>query len=198
MIRIVFVAIWFCLVFPVLGQNQPNPFDLKYRPKGSKTTVLPSPQKKTPQPADIKSPDSLIERPVAPENVPGTKADSTSFQIQEDTSGAPSGINPFEKAGASQDTSLGISSGTKLDTNKTESVNIIPLVRGKHMSKGVQIFFLLFSLLLLMFIVNVERNFVKDLWKVISNENYSSLHLRNQKNTMRQILFMMGYIVFLI
>jgi hypothetical protein len=46
--------------------------------------------------------------------------------------------------------------------------------------------------------VNVERTFVRDLWRVISNENYSSLHHRNQRHTMRQILLLMGYLVFIL
>ncbi|HJW31491.1 MAG TPA: DUF4271 domain-containing protein, partial [Saprospiraceae bacterium] len=75
--------------------------------------------------------------------------------------------------------------------------SIVPPALVRNSSKGFQIFFLLLSLLFLIFIVNVERNYVRDLWRVISNENYSSLHHRNQRNTMRQILLMMGYAVFI-
>ena len=196
MIRIVFVAIWFCLALSVLGQNQPNPFDLQYRPKGSKTTVLPSSPKKSPNPTVIKPLDSLVDRSTVPQNEPEPGVDTASFQINKDSTDAGMGVNPFEKGVSSPDSS--ISKITPVDSGKIESVKINPLTHGKRVSKGVQIFFLLFSLLLLIFIVNVERNFVKDLWKVISNENYSSLHLRNQRNTMRQILFIMGYVVFLI
>ena len=98
--------------------------------------------------------------------------------------------NPFEV-----DKSAKIDSSVAVEEVKVE----VPTKKEtRRPSKGIQIFFLLLSLLFLIFIVNVERSFVRDLWKVISNENYSSLHLRNQRNTMRQILLLMGYLVFMI
>jgi hypothetical protein len=81
---------------------------------------------------------------------------------------------------------------------KATAEKIIPPAPARPPTRGFQIFFMLLSLLFLIFIVNVERSFVRDLWRVISNENYSSLHHRNQRNTMRQILLMMGYTVFII
>jgi hypothetical protein len=65
-------------------------------------------------------------------------------------------------------------------------------------ARGFQITFLLFALLLLIFIVNVEQGYVRDMWRVIANENYSSLQQRNQRSTMRQILTFLGYVVFIL
>jgi hypothetical protein len=104
--------------------------------------------------------------------------------------------NPFEKKTV-PDTSV-IQTKTPLTAEpgtKTEPIRGKKPIQGS--ARGFQIFFLLLSLLFLIFIVNVERSFVRDLWRVIANENYSSLHHRNQRNTMRQILLIMGYVVFI-
>jgi hypothetical protein len=114
-----------------------------------------------------------------------------------DTSLNASSHNPFEKKDENDTTQTLVSPIVEKDTAAAKEPSIVPPALIKNSSKGFQIFFLLLSLLFLIFIVNVERNYVRDLWRVIANENYSSLHHRNQRNTMRQILLLMGYAVFI-
>jgi hypothetical protein len=106
--------------------------------------------------------------------------------------------NPFELKNPKDSQSTSILTTENGVSTQLPVKEILPQSLKKASSKGFQIFFVLLSLLFLIFIVNVERSFVRDLWRVISNENYSSLHHRNQRNTMRQILLMMGYTVFIL
>lgn len=177
-------------VFTISGQNQPNPFDLKYRPANPKPNSIPmSPPVKT----DTVTKSIKIEKPAKEDIVPDT---NSSFSINSDTGSTTTGTNPFEIQDELDTNSLTV---TETNPEKVEDILTAPVQDiKKRPSKGIQIFFLLLSLLFLIFVVNVERSFVKDLWRVISNENYSSLHLRNQRNTMRQILLLMGYSVFII
>lgn len=164
---------------------QQNPFDLKYRKPNPKSEIKPvSPPSKDTTALVIKS--TPVKPPV--------KQDTISNRIKLDTQAIAAGSNPFEKSNIEPaDSALNAEKAVK------EIKTVVPAVKeARRPSKGIQIFFLLLSLLFLIFIVNVERSFVRDLWKVISNENYSSLHLRNQRNTMRQILLLMGYFVFII
>ena len=174
----------------LFAQTSSNPFDLKYRP--SRPLQTPPPSKPI---VSADTAHALIDN----------SANSSKINLKEDTSIINIGRikadtlanNPFElDAGTDSATGL-VPSPAELDTAKNDIPSLVPPVLIKNSSKGFQIFFLLFSLLLLIFIVNVERNFVRDLWRVISNENYGSLHHRNQRNTMRQILLMMGYAVFI-
>jgi Domain of unknown function (DUF4271) len=195
MFRIIFMVCCLGLTFTLWGQNQPNPFDLKYRPSRPNTTST-----KTVIDSSIsKTPVLNQEEPKVSETVPKPVVDTASFPVMQDTSSKKSGNNPFElvKKGTKKETKSA-SQGTSEVQFHTNPTVAPPLSVARHMSKGIQIFFILLSLLFLIFIVNVERNFVKDLWRVISNENYSSLHLRNQRNTMRQILLMMGYLIFIL
>lgn len=184
MFRIFAVAVFLFLGFSVFSQGQQNPFDLKYRPAKPPTTqpILRDTIKTTPA-------FQVEEREVI---VPDTSGSLSNVSMSPDT-----GSNPFEISKESvMDTSSSAIVEAPVQPTEKESRTNFPVK--KKTSKGVQIFFLLLSLLFLIFIVNVERSFVKDLWRVISNENYSSLHLRNQRNTMRQILLLMGYVVFFI
>ncbi len=191
MFRILGIFLFVTVTTLVWGQTSGNPFDLKYRTSRPVTT----------SPSVIKQvPIDSLRKVQTPDLVPDTTSKDT-FQLAPDTTTvAPgnSGNNPFE-VNNSPDTTIN-KSVTTVDTakNKPDVGKIIPPVLKKNSAKGFQIFFLLLSLLFLIFIVNVERSFVRDLWRVISNENYSSLHHRNQRNTMRQILLMMGYTVFII
>src|SRR5688500_14810137 len=183
-----FRSLWvFVLLFVsgfVLSQSGTNPFDLKYRKPDpsifkSERTVLPD------SPIISLKP---IEKPVPP-----TK-DTFKANISKVDTAAGSDSNPFELKKDEVAPTISTAEPAKVDAKpKTPRVE-----EKQRPSKGIQIFLLLISLLFLIFIVNVERSFVRDLWKVISNENYSSLHLRNQRNTMRQILLLMGYLVFII
>ena len=191
MIRILGIAFLLVFTTSIWGQSTGNPFDLKYRPS-KPTSTAPVIQKEVPV-------DSLrkIQNPSPPVTPP--KSDVQTFVdsslIKSDTA---SGSNPFEvKTGTDTQTTKNINPADT-QTSKLEVHKILTPSLKKNSSRGFQIFFLLLSLLLLIFIVNVERSFVRDLWRVISNENYSSLHHRNQRNTMRQILLMMGYTVFII
>ena len=182
--RIVLVVLWFGFTVSVLGQSEPNPFDLKYRPPAPKS----SPQPVNPKPG---TDTSEAKAPVLKQEAP--LPDSSFLKGIEDSIGQKPGNNPFE---LKQQGDLPDTPGTSIDSADIDSTEISPAYLPKPLSKGIQIFFILLSLLFLIFIVNVERNFVRDLWRVISNENYSSLHLRNQRNTMRQILLIMGYAIF--
>lgn len=183
MFRYWLFVVFLGLTVAAMGQTSGNPFDLKYRPSRPKEAL---PINKPIQPVDS---SKLI------------KDKTTITPTGEDTSIINLGRNdslkayPFNIGADSAKPSLIII--PPKDTATGGITSIVPPTLVKHSSKGFQIFFLLLSLLFLIFIVNVERNFVRDLWRVISNENYSSLHHRNQRNTMRQILLMMGYAVFI-
>lgn len=191
MIRIVSLVFCIGIAAHMMGQNQSNPFDLKFRRPHIRLEATP------------KVPDTIIQKnPGTPKheisstfNTPAPQIDSSLLNAA-DTTPRIKGSNPFELQKGGTKEPEKISSGTS-EVQFHNNPSVIPaLPVSRHMSKGIQIFFILLSLLFLIFIVNVERNFVKDLWRVISNENYSSLHLRNQRNTMRQILLMMGYVIF--
>ncbi len=194
MFRILSVVLCFGLAQTLFSQSQTNPFDLKYRssrpqPTSSKPVIDSSAIKTTAQKQE-KLP--VVENDIKP--LPDT---SSSLPIK-DTPSVKSGNNPFELTKGTKKETKSTSEGTSEVQFHTNPDVSPPISVARHMSKGIQIFFILLSLLFLIFIVNVERNFVKDLWRVISNENYSSLHLRNQRNTMRQILLMMGYLIFIL
>lgn len=193
MFRIICVVYCFGLTFTLWGQNQTNPFDLKYRPSQPGTTST----KTVIDSSLIKTPVLKKDIPVTVESIPKPVEDTASIPDIHDAASKRSGNNPFELTkGSKKETKP-----TSQETSEVQFHNnptVAPPVMARHMSKGIQIFFILLSILFLIFIVNVERNFVKDLWRVISNENYSSLHLRNQRNTMRQILLMMGYMIFVL
>lgn len=193
MFRIICMVFFFGLTFTLWGQNQTNPFDLKYRP-----SRLPNTSAKTVIDSSLlKTPVLKKEIPIAGESIPKPVEDTASLLGIQDTS-KRSGNNPFELTKGTKKESKPTSQGTSEVQFHNNPTVAPPVSMARHMSKGIQIFFILLSLLFLIFIVNVERNFVKDLWRVISNENYSSLHLRNQRNTMRQILLMMGYMIFVL
>ena len=166
------------------SQSTGNPFDLQYR---------------TPKP---KSSPAVISVPARPDTFKvKPPAEDTSIttigKSKPDTAFHAHPTNPFEKASAADSANTNLTPvDPKTLTPDKGSPKISPIIKYQS-SKGFQIFFLLLSLLFLIFIVNVERSFVRDLWRVIANENYSSLHHRNQRNTMRQILLIMGYAVFI-
>lgn len=183
MLRLVLVCVLGFFIQCLSAQQ--NPFDLKYRKPNPKSEIKPV----SPPPVDTAA-LAIKSTPVKPP----VRQDTLSNIIRQDTQTVAVGSNPFEKSN--------IEAGDSIMTSEKavkEIITVVPTIKeARRPSKGIQIFFLLLSLLFLIFIVNVERSFVRDLWKVISNENYSSLHLRNQRNTMRQILLLMGYFVFII
>lgn len=186
-------AIFLGMSFGVLAQNSGNPFDLKFRP--SKKIEVIKPVK--PDTSAIKALPDSSKIKVPPKK---TYEDTSILSLgtaKQDSLKKLSPGNPFEKKTAADTSNSLVNPVLKKDTSSANIPSIVPPALIKNSSKGFQIFFLLLSLLLLIFIVNVERNFVRDLWRVISNENYSSLHHRNQRNTMRQILLLMGYAVFI-
>ena len=186
MFRILGLIAILALPLFAIAQDQSNPFDLKYRkpnPPASNIPVTPIVPDTTGQDKPVNEPGEMPQ--VQPDTI--SRTDSA-------TSGSS---NPFDikKEEAQKDVAP-----ARIDSAVKTPIVVepkSPATRQKS-SKGLQIFFLLLSLLFLIFIVNVERSFVRDLWRVISNENYSSLHHRNQRNTMRQILLLMGYAVFII
>ena len=194
MSRILGIAICLAMATFAMGQSSGNPFDLKYRPAKPKppvvsnsTTVSPDTTHKPVSTGQITKPLPVIKD--STQGTPNQGAGNTNQQS--------SNSNPFEK-GVSRDSnkSTAIASPDTVASKKAAE-KILPPALQKSASRGFQLFFLLLSLLFLIFIVNVERSFVRDLWRVISNENYSYLHHRNQRNTMRQILLVMGYAIFI-
>ncbi len=188
---IVILLVW---LSDICAQSTQNPFDLKYRkaaPPAAKQIVPEDTVSEiTPKETFQLSPDTLsfpqsdlqVDTAMIPETIPATQ---------------PAGeeTNPFETGSAD---SSGQALEDKVELEETEGETPVPSrARYYYASRGFQIFFLLLSILFLIFIVNVERSYIRDLWRVISNENYSSLHHRNQRNTMRQILLLMGYIIFI-
>ncbi|MEO6131525.1 MAG: DUF4271 domain-containing protein [Saprospiraceae bacterium] len=192
MLRMVCLVLCLGMASSLLAQNQSNPFDLKYRPAQSKKAA---PKAKPDSiKAPIQVPVIVAEPAINQSHQPAL--DSTSQNVSQDSGSVKSGSNPFElEKGSNKDSPVKPIEKPQEQVQK-ETVTPSVVTGTRHMSTGIQIFFILLSLLFLIFIVNVERNFIKDLWRVISNENYSSLHLRNQRNTMRQILLMMGYLIF--
>jgi hypothetical protein len=191
MFRILGIFLFVALTTFVWGQTSGNPFDLKYRTSRPINTT----------PAVIKqAPIDSLRKAQTPDALPDTIKRDMVQPAPDTTSVAPgnSETNPFEVKQGPDTTSHKTVSTADTSKNNHASGKIIPPALRKNSSKGFQIFFLLVSLLFLIFIVNVERSFVRDLWRVISNENYSSLHHRNQRNTMRQILLIMGYTIFII
>ena len=193
-----YLGLILCMMMAAIisAQGTSNPFDLKYRPPKPNTPV-----QKPDTPADtIKKGGTSASKPVQPVVPPQQQQVQSVSPAQKDTShaaGAPGIGNPFERV-ETQDSAAGAGPvKTDLPPQTAKPASPLPSPKVSVASRGFQIFFLLLSLLLLIFIVNVERSFVRDLWRVISNENYSSLHHRNQRNTMRQILLMMGYSIFI-
>src|SRR5687768_10177969 len=187
MIRTIGVVIISLIGLCVIGQNQPNPFDLQYRPARPNTGIV------SPKKPDTAKTSILITPP--PEKSSEIDSPASSLTITDTFKVAEPDPNPFEVGRADDTNSLAVDNEV---VEEAGEIDLFPSTERKRPSRGIQIFLLLFSLLFLIFIVNVERSFVKDLWRVISNENYSSLHLRNQRNTMRRILLFMGYSVFII
>lgn len=199
MIRILGIAFLIAFTSAVWGQTSGNPFDLKYRPAKSNVPGTPK---------SILTPADTISKLGLP--VPKANTGPDTSKMLKDSSDMPGsifygdttlpgiGTSPFDIA-EDKDTATGTAIMKGDSATSSQAIKKLPIPVGKSKaSRGFQIFFLLLSLLFLIFIVNVERSFVRDLWRVISNENYSSLHHRNQRNTMRQILLMMGYTVFII
>lgn len=189
--RNLLVTVFLGMTFGLLAQTS-NPFDLKFRPAKKIEVVKPV------------KPDTLAKEPTMNSSTiqePLKIYEDTSIlnlsASKPDTSGLSTSVNPFEKKAGNDTTHSLVSPAIEKDTSATQGPSIVPPALIKNSSKGFQIFLLLLSLLFLIFIVNVERNYVRDLWRVIANENYSSLHHRNQRNTMRQILLLMGYAVFI-
>ena len=182
MFRAILVCLLFCFAFIGLSKAQSNPFDLKFRASVTEPVIV-NPEKglvvDTPKSAQI---DKAVDLNDAADElvIPLSSKDTAALKH-----------NPFELKKESLPEPVQTASGAEPILTQP-----VPEREAPKPSKGVQIFLLLLSLLFLIFIVNVERSFVRDLWRVISNENYSSLHLRNQRNTMRQILLLMGYMVF--
>jgi len=189
--RNLLVTYFLGMSFGLLAQTS-NPFDLKFRP--AKKIEVVKPVRPDTVAANPTIDTSKIQEPLK------TYEDTSILNLgtaTPDTSSNPSSENPFEKKSGSDTSHAQVNPILEKDTSSATAPSIVPPALIKNSSKGFQIFFLLLSLLFLIFIVNVERNYVRDLWRVIANENYSSLHHRNQRNTMRQILLLMGYAVFI-
>lgn len=190
MLRIWMLCLCLCSACWALGQTTGNPFDLTFR-KPIQPVIT------TPVIADTAA--AIIPNPPSEALKSG---EDTSIQMigkmpeMQHADTLP--VNPFEKNAALQEEKAIQAPVTQQPDPATQTQPVrekLPVIKA---ARGFQIFFLLISLLFLIFIVNVERSFVRDLWRVIANENYSSLHHRNQRNTMRQILQIMGYIVFIL
>src|SRR5690606_20653244 len=186
MIRPGMVVALLLTVSAILAQQGGNPFELTYRkpvPRTNKTYNTPRQDSASIQPAvigaDTSRTDSIPDQAVADTLAADT---SSGLGTTADLHPAPDTIvNPLDKSPAG-----------------LEARPETPVKSLLRPARGFQITFLLFSLLLLIFIVNVEQGYVRDMWRVIANENYSSLQQRNQRSTMRQILTFLGYLVFIL
>lgn len=181
-------GVFLLMVSSLVAQSAGNPFELAYR------TVVPR-QTKTLQAADS---SALMPFPgPSVDSVPAPAADQMPGVVHvKDSLDQPAAGNPFDRVPAV------LNPGEIRKDTMTASAPELPadpVVRELlKPARGFQITYLLFSLLLLIFIVNVEQGYVRDMWRVISNENYSALQQRNQRSTMRQILTFMGYLVFVL
>ncbi len=193
--RFLGIIILIALVNSLWAQSTNNPFDLKYRQ--AKPVSKEVDKQVASRPDTVKSivfSDSVNNISRSTEVLMQDSLPSALINSEVDSTAASQ--NPFESAIVS-DTEADTASAT-IDNAEGSVEKTVPIASPKHYgSRGFQIFFLLLSLLFLIFIVNVERSFIRDLWRVISNENYSSLHHRNQRNTMRQVLLLMGYLIFI-
>lgn len=184
--RFLGITVFLALAICARSQSTGNPFDLAFRKPKPPATVVDTPV--------------IHSQPIIPTPPPptpsGPDTSRPSFEIQAPDTAKADPNNPFEKKITTATATPPTDIPPAVTATPPQEKVLIPPVLNQSSSKGFQIFFVLFSLLFLIFIVNVERNFVRDLWRVISNENYSSLHHRNQRNTMRQILLLMGYGVF--
>jgi hypothetical protein len=197
MLRNLLVAFFLGMSICLLAQSSGNPFDLKFRPAKHIEVVKPV---KPATNLDSVNQAQQLKTSTAQQPDISTYEDTSIVNLgsnRPDTTQKPGSGNPFELKKGGDSTKATVQPSVEKDTAKLNIPSMVPPGLIKNSSKGFQIFFLLLSLLFLIFIVNVERNFVRDLWRVISNENYGSLHHRNQRNTMRQILLLMGYAVFI-
>lgn len=168
------------------AQQPGNPFDLAYRkPAPRANTTIPTTSLDSARTSDTVEADPLDSAAVKLRSP--LRLDSTSTDTPVN--------NPFEKNAHGHPVQA---EAAVRDTPLATGGNGVGIRHLLHPARGVQISFLLLSLLLLIFIVNVEQGFVRDLWRVVANENYSALQQRNQRNTMRRILTAMGYLVFVL
>jgi Domain of unknown function (DUF4271) len=194
MLRILGMTIFCAFASLVWGQTSGNPFDLKFRSsKPAPTTITP---KKTPVDTVVRIVQPNKELPAGSEKQSGVIDTISKTTLPANQSPEKTEKNPFELKSTADSLAASMVIPGDSKAGPEPVGNLVPPGLKHKSNKGFQIFFVLLSLLLLIFVVNVERSFVRDLWKVISNENYSSLHHRNQRNTMRQILLIMGYSVF--
>ncbi len=197
--RFLGIAILLAFASMAWGQTSGNPFDLKYRP--AKPNLDPIP-KSSGIVGDTQT-KAVVTQPVTTTAPTANKPVTSTVPVsaagsQPDTNLPGAKTNPFERAEHKDTVKPAAVTPVDNPNSKPPLGKILPTIPKTKASRGFQIFFMLLSLLFLIFIVNVERSFVRDLWRVISNENYSSLHHRNQRNTMRQILLIMGYTVFIL
>ena len=193
--RTLVVALFLGMFLYLPAQSGSNPFDLKFRP--SKPIPTAAPIKSLPGKDSIAAVNTPSSITFSPQHETKSYEDTSIVHLGSQPDTSKSSSNPFDLKEGSDTSTVAATSVIEKDSTEAETLPIVPKSLIRNSSKGFQIFFLLLSLLFLIFIVNVERNYVRDLWRVISNENYSSLHHRNQRNTMRQILLMMGYAVFI-
>src|SRR5688572_19645700 len=129
MIRIFWVNALLLMFFLVSGQNQSNPFDLKFRP-ANPIKSLPVP------PVDTISRSGI---PVEPK--PVTKTDSSLDSAEgHDSLKTVIDENPFELEDDTSDINSPVKSETGID--KSEQPVFKSPLQGKRPSKGIQIFFL--------------------------------------------------------
>lgn len=187
----ILIVCFYLLHFVAWGQQPTgNPFNVTYR-----KPVVREIEKVEPvvQPEIVPVdtlPSTVIDTGKAPDFFNAQSDPDTTVKSETDGSG-----NPFDRKVKSNEKSEKTLS--KSDSTSTK-VTPAPLKDLKKPSKGIQVFFLLLSILLLIFIVNVEQGYFRDHWKVIANENYSALQQRNQRSTMRQIINVLGYLIFIL
>lgn len=172
LISLIHISVW-------SQQPSGNPFNVKYRKPVTREVKESIPVQQLPDSINLQVHEDTIPK-------------TDTFLIEKEDTSSVSGENPFDRK------------EKKVDSISKEAESPVlkpapePLKDLRKPAKGIQVFFLLLSILLLIFIVNVEQGYFKDMWRVIANENYSALQQRNQRSTMRQIINVLGYIVFML
>ena len=201
MIRYYFIFFCFCFAQLAIGQNNNNPFNLKYNADTTSSEVIKQPANfidsiKKPSSEDTLPPLSLedelegatlIQDP-GPNSQESENANEiiNSPNLEDTSSGAIN--NPFDLESQSEDTSPGITiEGAE---------NLLPKNDQKTSKRWIFWVFLI-TLFLLTIAVNFNRQIISKIYRSILNSNYSNLMFREQGRN-PSFLFILLYILFFI
>ena len=165
------------LLIPVLGYGQTsNPFELKWR-KGK--SAEPAPVYEEPA-ATPPAPDSVVnsDTAVSEELLPEDEGEEEVVPVIESP--------PIKSA---EDITL---------EDLLESVHINTPAMPKRASNAVLLLLIGLSLIIIAWIINTSRGFLRKVYRAALNSNYSALLIRENKFSSTQYLYYIVYISFLI